>query len=317
MEVFNVDLGENGGVVAPATFSDFVDWIEAECDAWSWLTPSTPGLQNYDFLNSAQESLSYIRGVAREMRHANTVEGRDIAHILLSNYAGQPPVLFHSSSEVGLALLAIKERLSPLDAATAYGILRGVLNADFIRYPKQFRLLTLVANPAAVDAAAILDQLASERRAARANVTKLENRLDDAMSTFESNWTDQLANTRNARKRVFRRLVKVHKGLSKVHRDEFYKLKEELEATKAAYAEQIRLRAAVQYWEEKREGHRDQRKAALRNLRWFGGIAAVAAGLGFFFAGSFVLEASGLNMWGVSLGKTASNNVSPAFFCGG
>lgn len=314
MAVFETDLGENGGVIAPASFSDFVSWIDEEYDKWSWLAPSTPGLENYGFLGTPQESLSHIRRVAREMHREKHVGSHGIAQILNGNYVGQPPVLFHSSSDVGVALLAIKDKWSARDAATAYGILRGALNIDFMRQPKEFRLMSLVANPASIDAAAILEQLSVERRTSRANVTKLENRLADAVRVFEDNWAGQLKRTRDARKRGFRRLVKVHRAISKAQGDDYSKLKKELEATKAAYAEHMRLRAAVQYWEEKRDGHLRQRGNALRNLRWFGGLAAVAAGLGFFFAGSFVLEASGLNMWGVSLGKAGSNDVSPAFF---
>jgi len=123
--LFEIDFGENCGVLAPMTLEDLVKWIHAEQMAWDWIKFQVEG-HPVD-LNSFGMRFEYAASQAVDVRNAqesnpefrDTIMFRDtldsIQHILRLIYETGFP---HASSALGKRVQAMQER--HLHEAVAY-----------------------------------------------------------------------------------------------------------------------------------------------------------------------------------------------------
>lgn len=99
--LFRLDLGKNGGLLAPRTIEELATWIRKEQEFWSWTRPGYSGLN----LGSHHQSLSYLDTALQDLQRAEQggnhhQQSIDSAKALIEN-AYTLYHLPHSSSLVG------------------------------------------------------------------------------------------------------------------------------------------------------------------------------------------------------------------------
>lgn len=292
--LFEIQIGDH--FFAPTAESQFVEWAEREQAKWQWLAEVPETALRVDVrdnvLHQYMAIVEYARQVAGEGH-----ESHDPQSVLDGHYLGTPAPLIHSSSEVGRAILSIREALGPDLAALAYGIAVGEIGPQWWN-PQHARAIFLMANPSLIDRDAIRAATKADYARWQSEGTALLAKHDALISEKESlisalsGEADKLAV--RAYWRAARRSVELRKSL----RDDADAAIAEINKVKKAYAEDMKLKASVQYWNEKKDGHTTNRRAAFGSLRNFaivGGLIGLAV---FWFAIIFMLEASGVNVLG-------------------
>jgi hypothetical protein len=132
--LFTLDLGENGGVLAPTSASDLHGWIDAEIQAWSWLDSVSSGNHKAAVDNAigplrnahghAQQALQYESSPDALRQQAAQVQ----AYIQDAHVTKRFP---HSKSALGHRIEELRKR-DPLEAvAYLYTKLPHATNYQF------------------------------------------------------------------------------------------------------------------------------------------------------------------------------------------
>lgn len=150
--LFEVDLGANGGRLAPRTLSQFARAMERERDKWKWLDAVSDEVPEA-LWNHVSHVLDNLASYAEAARAEGKVDGEDAANRLEGAYGGEYPAVYHSEGDFGRAILSLREDCGDDMAALAYGILSGQI-APNLRSTRHFRALFLISNPSQIDAEA-------------------------------------------------------------------------------------------------------------------------------------------------------------------
>lgn len=155
---------------------------------------------------------------------------------------------------------------------------------------QQFRLWQAVANPLNISAQAWLEEqrtkISSSRQLARRT-------LEQQKTEYQAQIDGLRSLIRNDRARIVRVVAKAlaHASRKATSIQSTASLQVGLiEDTRAAYQEQMRLKAPVEYWAEKRKQHNESAQAWLTALGVFVVVAAIAVGFAFNSALSAVGE---------------------------
>lgn len=290
--LFEIHFGDQ--VFRPTKLSQFVDWTVRERDKWQWLAQASldyfPENVRDSVLPQYESLVEYAKMVADQGHEAYDPQGAVDGH-----YAGKPPSLIHSTSEVGRAIMSIREAFGLDFAALAYGI--GV-NQISIQWwnPAHARAVFLMANPNMIDRTAV-------RSASRADYARWQNEATALLTKHDTLLADKeqmvAGLSREADElavrtywRTARRSVQLRKSLRREGDDTIA----DINNVKKAYVEDMKLKASVQYWNEKKGSHADNRQDAFINLRNFGIAGGLVGLVVFWFAITFMLEASGVNV---------------------
>jgi hypothetical protein len=287
--LFTLDLGDNGGHLAPTSYEELTGWIQTEQNFWSWVqqnhygsheNPQREGFSRLaEALNAAQQALHHVQSNAQHSQ--NQLEySRDRLQQAFLNLK-----LPHSSTPLAKRVQAYRQETS--DRAASYFLAVHMVAGN--GQQQQFQAQDFAAWRGMFDALMErfqLVQLAAKGRKAAAEQSfeqlrvKAEALLGDKTSAYDALHRDynELANGIKAaadRQQTDFDTAQTQRG------DDFQKLvddhKQEMESLRRTYEEAISLRAPVLYWEGKRDSHATQAK-------WtgglsFAGIAGVAAGL--------------------------------------
>ncbi|OWQ98242.1 hypothetical protein CDQ91_06920 [Sphingopyxis witflariensis] len=237
-----------------------------------------------------------IQAFAEQFSAADGQTGEVPNDVLKAQYEGNPPSLIHSTSESGQAILAIRTALGVEVAAVAYGMLIGHIGPVWTS-PLHVRALFLVSNPSMIGKDAI-------RQASRVEYTRWQNQADalldkhgDLVDLEEETIAGLTKRADQTAVQAFWRIARRHVKLRRSLRTEADTSITGINNVKKAFAEDMKLKASVQYWAEKKGTHSTNRGTAVRHLAIFSGIAGVVALLVFWFSITFMLEASGVNVW--------------------
>lgn len=291
--LFEVDLGANGGRLAPRTLSQFARMMESERDKWKWLDAVSDEIPE-TLWSHVSSVLDNLANYAETARVEGSVDGEDAANRLEGAYGGEYPAVYHSEGDFGRTILSLREDCGADMAALAYGLLAGHV-APNLRSTRHFRALFLISNPSQIDAEArrlaadedyrswqeesrrLLSEQAGLAEQARATASDLERRaLDEGRSAY---------------RRFVRLGVKARRSL-RIKGDRAIV---DIDNTRAAYQDQMRLKASVAYWGDKKKMHSDARAAAVCQLVWLALLGGASAALIFTAAMMFMLEASGID----------------------
>ncbi|WP_144243890.1 DUF6161 domain-containing protein [Sphingopyxis sp. MWB1] len=294
--LFEATTGRGGEVFKPTSLPQFAKWAARERDRWMWLH----GVGEAEFPSSIRDhimnQLNAIVAYAESIAARGSLDGDDPPQTLRGHYEGMPPQLIHSTSDIGRAIFALRDTQGDEVAAVAAGIYIGQLGVSWVN-PLHARAVLLVANPSlmgreATRAASQSDykRWSDEAQALLVRHDGLFEEHQDQLAALSAR-SDQLA-VRSFWK-IGRRSAKLRQSLAKRSGASIV----EIDNVRKAYEEDMQLRASVQYWETKKNLHSAGRADALKYLRWFSGIAGLAAILLFWAAISFMLEASGVNVW--------------------
>lgn len=118
--LFILDLGENGGVVAPTTLTELASWIDSEVQAWSWLTSFSAG-NHKNAIDSNLQPLRNAQNVARQaVQYAPADSDIQSPHLAELQAAIRETFIArqfpHSTSPLGRRVDELQKR-DPLEAA--------------------------------------------------------------------------------------------------------------------------------------------------------------------------------------------------------
>lgn len=276
---FSVDLGENGGRHKFKDGTEFIKWLEEEQARWDWLS----GINGVGSLwphvaNHHNNLLNWARSLDPAQMTSEVVQNS-----LHPIYGGPTPQVFYSKSPRGLSLAAIRKEYGDTAAATAYAIAVGQLTPDW-RYPEHTRATLLLAMPslmgASITGQMLEEQIGSFEQSARELLTEQRHFADASQQDWQQLTSGAVIGSRKALRRFLRTGVRA---------------KRSIKAVENAYRQEMQFKAAVTYWDAKRESHQTARGVAFSQLKrflWIGGFAAFGV---FTLAILVLLELAGVD----------------------
>lgn len=289
--LFELRVGEI--VFRPTRPSQFVSWTEKERETWAWLQNANSRLPPHI---GAEIVSRYARIVGFANDFANGEGGTsDPQGLFDSMYRGNPATIIHSSSDVGKSILSIHSSIGAEEAAIAYGILTGRINME-VHNPLHFRAMSLATNPGMIDRTAT-------RAANRADYARWQNEAsallikhDTLLAEKERLIADLSGQADELAVRTYWKSARRSVALRKAVRREADKSISNISNVAKSYSEGMKLRASVQYWNEKKDIHTANRKTAYEHLRNFAIAGSFLSAISFWLAISFMLEASGVDV---------------------
>ena len=284
--IFTLDLGANGGVLAPVNGKELHDWIQTEIQFWSWL-PSVSGGHHknaidqayaplYNTLGQSQQALSYEASSQPEFL-ARISEAKNL---LTETYVNRG--LPHSSSPLAKRIEDIRKR-DPLEAQ-AYmfvflpiqnqyhfdardisswrGFLAGISERfDFTSIPKEsFNVALISVEQLREKTERLLGEKSVVFEELHRKYEKLATDIADTEIKHKIDFATFLENNQNA-----------NQGVLDSHKDK-------MDNVERVFREEMSLRAPAEYWQDRKK-HHDQRSTILG--RWtFGSVAGLAVIIG-------------------------------------
>jgi hypothetical protein len=290
--LIEIDLGDNGGVHRFRTLRQFHDWTGREWGRWEWLTALPDGGAIANLPTHVSSQLETIESWAEQLTVTSLEQGESPQNILKGHYAGDHPSLIHSASELGRSILAIRRHLGPEKAALAFAIQVGSVGFD-PRNVAHVQVLTILANPSLIEPAA--RRSASRERLAEtlSYGEELAGRQAALLQDSELQWAAFRKRAREVGLRLVRRAANTNRRSRGQLTSAVNDALASMASTEAAYNEQMKLQAAVSYWEEKQKSHAANQSATFGHLWKFGAVAGATALICFYLAVVFMLEMSG------------------------
>lgn len=287
--LFVLDLGANGGRLAPTSYEELDRWIGVEQNFWSWVQQRHYGGHEVvarEALQAIQHARNYVQP-AQQHRESNPQHAQsqlDACKSQIQN-AFVHRALPHSSTplakrietyrkEIGEkgASFFLSAQITPLNSTTQHQVhdiesWRGMVEGLIER----FQLGTAVAKGRKQAAEQSFEQL-------REKAEQLVGKKGEAYEALHREYQGLAEAIRQAADGQANSF-----SVAQGERDEaFAVLKQEheqgMEALRKTFREELALRAPAQYWMEKREGHRLW--AGVTGFLSFLGIGSAAVGLG-------------------------------------
>lgn len=266
--LFTLDLGANGGVFAPSSAADMINWIKTELDFWDWLKDVSPNGNHKAALDNAMSPLRQAEGYAIDAGryevpfnaaavNERASELRRLVHLALLEHKWP-----HSSTPLAKST----EKLRLEDPLAAAGYLYVFVPATQ-GYPFEARDVSSwrgfiqgltkrfdinESGIAEVDAQRqALDQL-------RASHEQLLGEKKNAIELLHGNFArlvGDINTSKNTHQTEFAELLATARGM---HEQSLNKHKDEMDALRRAYNEAMTLRAPVEYWQTKATTHGDK-----------------------------------------------------------
>ncbi len=282
--LFVLELGSNGGTLAPSSIQELSDWIEREVQFWSWSRNINTGNHKIA-LDQAQQPLWNAESETRQLPGL-LQQGQDSAvqerlqrvqEFLKDAYLNQ--VLPHSTSVLGKRLEGLKSDAA-MAIAFVYPFLRTGSNYHFdARDMSSWRgFLSGLA-----ERFNLLDQQNSRVQAERDALFDLKSRAEkqladkqlvvDALHRRYEESAAAIAQADEKQKQDFAQLLEQvnvrHAQALEAHETAMADLKR-------AFKDGMALRGPVNYWRRKARRHRVQSKRQMvRSFQSLGGLAAV------------------------------------------
>jgi len=294
--LFEVDLGANGGRLAPRTLSQFARMMERERDKWKWLDAESDEVPE-SLWNHVSNVLDNLASYAETARAEGSVDDEDASNRLEGAYGGEYPAVFHSEGDFGRAILSLREECGDDMAALAYGILSGQITPN-LRSTRHFRALFLISNPSQIGAEARRLAADKDYRSWQEESRNLLSEQAGLVEQSRATASDFERRAMDEGRAAYRRFVRLGVKARRSLRTKGDRAISDIDNTRAAYQDQMRLKASVAYWGDKKAMHSDARSAAVRQLVWLALLGGTVATLIFVAAMIFMLEASGIDATG-------------------
>lgn len=287
--LFVLDLGVNGGRLAPTSFDELEHWLGVEQNLWGWVQQRHYGGHDgaaRDALQALQHALNHVQP-ARQHRESNPQHALDQLESCKAQIqnAFVHRALPHSSTPLAKRIEAyrtdvgekaasffLSTQITPLSSTTQHQVhdlesWRGMVEGLMER----FQLSTAVAKGRKQAAEQSFEQL-------REKAEKVVGEKGEVYEALHRDYEELAESIRLAAEGQANSF-----GAAQGARDEaFATLKQEheqaMEALRKTFREELALRAPAQYWVEKREGHRLW--AGVTGFLSFLGIGSAAVGLG-------------------------------------
>lgn len=287
--LFTLDLGANGGHLAPTSHEELTRWIQTEQNFWSWVqqrhygnheNPQREGMNRLaEALSAAQQSQQHIQSNAQHSRQQLEVS-RDRLQQAYTNHR-----LPHSSTPLAKRVEAYRKEAS--DQTASYFLSVNMVPGNgqhqfqvqdfagwrgmFDGLMERFQVPQSAAKGRKAAAEQSLDQLRAkaetllgEKTAVFDELHREYQQLADGIRTSAEEQKDAFQTSQGTRSTEFEALTQAHQ--------------EAMEDLRKTFREELALRAPAEYWNKKRDGHFTW--AWVTGAASFIGIGGAAFGLG-------------------------------------
>lgn len=296
--IFELDLGSNGGVLAPTSGLECRNWIEIERQFWQWITQVSAGNHRsaldaalnplHQAANEAQQAIGYEHSNQPEFRRLMLQVSRQ-----LEDCFGGKTRFPHSSTPLAKRVEQIRTR-DPLealaylyvhlpqkngyqfdarDASSWRGFIEGLIELHGISTISEERHQALQAS---------LDELRTKSERTLGQKRKDINRLHKEFVQQKEAVDLQLTNFEAEALAFFQRNQEAHDLKIDEH-------EKRMAALQNSFREEMALRAPVEYWEGRKTHH--EGRATITGWWAFGSMAGLAGIIG--SAAYWVLSALG------------------------
>lgn len=287
--LFTLDLGENGGHLAPTSYEELSRWIQTEQNFWSWIqqrhygsheNPQREAMSRLaEAVNAAQQSQQHVQNNAQHSKQQLEV-CRDRLQQAFMHHR-----LPHSSTPLAKRLEAYRKDASDQTASYFMSVNMVAGNGQhqfqvqdfpgwrgmFEGLMERFQLPQSAAKGRKAAAEQSLDQLRGkvetllgEKTAAFDELHREYQQLADGIRTRAEEQKDAFQTSQGTRSTEFESLTQAHQ--------------EAMEGLRKTFREELALRAPAEYWRSKRDGHFTW--AWVTGVASFVGIGGAALGLG-------------------------------------
>lgn len=264
--LFTLDLGDNGGVLAPTNHGELIRWIQAEREWWVWLQSRSYGShdnfqrealgQISEALSLAQDSQQYIDSNPQHSRQRLDVTRERIQQAFAQRK------LPHSSTPMAKRVEAYRQEAG--DQAASYflavsmnpatgqqqfqaadlpawrGLIEGLL--ERFKPTQSFATGTIAATEQSMhQLRAKTEQLLGDKTVAYEALHRDYLSLADSIRSAANDQASDFATTQGQRQSKFEQLNAEHEKA--------------MEALRKTFRDELALRAPAKYWTTKRDGH--------------------------------------------------------------
>lgn len=291
--LIDFDLGTNGGALRLLNVERAQEWLRAEKNHWEWLLEMDDG-------GEIAHAPTFTFGHYRTLEQClNRFAGEQLSIQQLRNefrnrLMGNPPVLLHSSGDLGQAVLAIKEEQGATEAALAFALITGEAKPSG-HDVRQQRLLTLVALPHLITKEG---RMAAARASYRAIISESQEVLEhqkDLLTASKQDFDERIRTGSERLASIIRKRVRAYVKAQTRRRHTFQSAINSLKSTEQTYTEHMHLRASVEYWEQKASAHSKEEGAQKEAILNFVAKSLLGLGVAFVLAFLVMLEMSGVN----------------------
>jgi hypothetical protein len=289
--LFTLDLGENGGHLAPTSYEELTRWIQTEQNFWTWVRTHQYGGHDQpqreamgrlaEALKAAQGSQQHIQSNAQHSKQQLEFSRDRLLQAFLNLK------LPHSSTPMAKRVEAYRKETS--DRAASYFLAVHMVAGNgqqqhpfqaqdfaawrgmFDALMERFQLVQSAAKGRKAAAEQSLDQLRAkvetllgEKVAAFDELHREYQQLADGIRTRAEEQKDVFQSSQGSRSTEFESLTQAHQ--------------EAMEGLRKTFREELALRAPAEYWSKKRKGHFTWAWAT--GVASFVGIGGAAVGLG-------------------------------------
>lgn len=256
------------------------NFVASELESWRWMhkPPSAQSQFGRDYLSRFNIVQTWIAAFSQGSTGLDTFRNN-----LQSVFASSTPQLVFSQFWPGTAVAQIRFDHGDEVAETALMWITGQSHPNLARL-QDFKVWQAIANPSFASHASWTDEQRAKINASR----EMQRKAIVQQRAEYQREVDSLRMIIGEDRPQFRRLVArairiASQRASKVQiRAE--RQVELIQDTRAAYEEQMRLKAPVEYWGDKKTAHDRSAKLWLQALAWFLTLSLVFLGLGFFGA---------------------------------
>jgi hypothetical protein len=286
--LFTLDLGDNGGPLAPTDHAELIRWIQTEQNFWVWIQQRNYGNhENFqreafsrinEALNSAQQSQQHVRSDLQHSQQQLDVSRDRIQQAFLQRK------LPHSSTPLAKRIDAYRQeagdqaasyflavsmnsangqpQLQANDLAAWRGLFEGLL--ERFQMPQASAKGKKAAAEQSFDELRTkAEQLLGEKTEVYAALHRDYESLAESMRSAADTQASGFESAQGQRQSEFDQLKAAHETA--------------MEALRKTFREELALRAPAEYWRTKRDGH--LKWAWLTGAVSFAGIGGAAGGL--------------------------------------
>jgi hypothetical protein len=289
MPLFSLDLQDNGGLFAPTTLVEITSWVQKEQSFWEWLHRGSRGGNHDQGLKQAINQLNHAVNTAnqaQQYKETNPQHFRsqlqDIENQLRATFAQQR--LPHSSTPLAQRIKEYKEatgdhaasffaavfvppqqghHFQPQELVGWRGLVEGLIDR-FGLHSAPHKGRKQAAEQSFEQLRTKAEALVGEKTTAYDELHRDYSVLAESVKETAGSQQTQFDEAQAKRGSAFDELVEQHK--------------QEMEALRKTFREEIALRAPATYWDTKRQMH--ERMTKITGGLSFGGIAAAAGVMG-------------------------------------
>lgn len=293
---FTFSIGAEGDVTV-RSYRDLKNWLQKESARWAWMTPGHAQLDRHGIASELNQAwINLIHQV-----NSHEAQGLELETLRPFLYPLATGFMMVSTTTNGATVLEIRESAGDVAAMAAFGFLKQRLNASHLTTEKEFLGMILSVLPNLTESSDWADRLKRERSTFRMSTRSLIEKVNKDAEEREISAARNLDRLRGISLRIFRLRRNAWREaqqsweasatdavalIDKQAKDSLLSIQN----AEASYREFMRLKAPVEYWEKKAEGHKTKENEARTRLYFFFPITLVILSVVFLLAGNFLIN---------------------------